>query len=337
MDMTGSNYPPLTPANQKSVLVLNHDDLSFLPAPYVGYSDTYGFLSGVAGVLYETDTQTRLTTSVLTNFNGYLRGRVRLDWFEPGDFVCYVTGSIGNDFQDYYGEGDQTPTSYKAYVSEFDQLTISYQKCLEEKNGLYIGPLFQYLSRQWQGITPFDNEDEWRIGIQATRDTRDKIIEPHRGTYFEAGIYSLPSNGATGFNTDVLQADTDARWFLGLPGNQVLAFRANTGWSIGDPSYSFEYTLGGLNELRGYHSNRFRGNYFYGLQAEWRFPIFDWINGSTSVDAGDATDGPWNGPQFTYQVGVRTDVLEKEGLIFRADWGFAVDQNEIQFNISEPY
>jgi outer membrane protein assembly factor BamA len=174
--------------------------------------------------------------------------------------------------------------------------------------------------------------------LQATRDTRDNNLESHEGSYFQAGVYTEPQSGSTGWRADVIQLEGDARHFVDLGNDRVLALRANTGLTLGDPSYSFVYSLGGLNELRGYHSNRFRGKEFYGLQAELRFPIFPWLNGSTSLDGGDITDTQFNGTfLLTYQVGLRTDLLLKEGVVFRVDFGIGADQNEVQFNISEPF
>ena len=177
------------------------------------------------------------------------------------------------------------------------------------------------------------------MGAQATWDYRDDVLETHTGTYYQLGLFTLPSLGNSGWGTGVWQLEGDARKFITLFDKVVLASRANFAWTMtGQPSYSFEYSLGGTSELRGFNTNRFRGLDFYALQEEVRFPIFPWLIGATSLDAGDITSTAFtNWPVVSWQVGLRSDVAEPVGIIFRIDMGFSYSGSVFIYSINEPF
>lgn len=311
------------------------DGLSLLPIPFGGYDDTYGGLGGAALILYEPKTETRLTTSFLTNFNDYFRYKLRFEWIRPGQWIFDAAGSVGNDLQDYFGEGDNTSSAFEQLKSNLTQFIFSFQYQLAPR--FYLGPDFQYLSRAWTNTPLFPNESEWKAGIRSTIDDRDNIIETRRGSYFQMGLYSLPGAGDNGFGAAVWQFEGDARFYRPILGNAVWVSRLNMGWSEGDPSYSFEYTLGGIWELRGYHTNRFRGGRFYAVQEEARFPLFNWLEGAASVDAGDVSDTGFSNLLWTTQIGLRCVSFTQLGLVLRLDWGFGNGGNALAISTNEPF
>jgi outer membrane protein assembly factor BamA len=314
--------------------------IQVLPFPFGAYQDTYGILLGAAVALYDPQTQTRLTTSYLTNLNGYSRYKERFQWRRPNEWLLDVSASFGTDIQHYYGEGDNTPDVFQSYLSNLTFGIVSFQYSF--KDNFYLGPSVEYFYRIWNPTTNdpvFANESEFRMGAQATWDYRDDILEPHHGSYFQLGLFTLPSVGENMFGADVWQLEGDARDYVTLFDHVVLALRANGAWTMaGQPSYSFEYSLGGTSELRGFNSNRFRGLDFYGLQGEIRFPIFPWLIGATSLDAGDITSTAFtNLPLMSWQIGLRSDVAEELGIIFRMDYGFGYSGSVFIYSINEPF
>src|SRR5665213_226160 len=75
--------------------------IQILPIPFAGYQDTYGILLGAALALYDPETQTRLTTSYLTNLDGYERYKERFQWRRPNEWLLDVSASVGTDIQHY--------------------------------------------------------------------------------------------------------------------------------------------------------------------------------------------------------------------------------------------
>jgi hypothetical protein len=329
-------YPPAEAVTTKTQL----PPIQILPVPFAGYQDTYGLLLGAALALYDPETQTRLTSSYLTNLDGYSRYKERFQWRRPNEWLLDVSASVGTDIQHYYGEGDNTPGAFQSYLSNLSFGTVSFQYAF--KDSFYVGPSVEYLYRVWDATTnnpTFTNESEFRVGAQATWDYRDDILETHHGSYYQLGLFTLPALGNNGLGADVWQLEGDARRFVTLFDHVVLALRANGAWTMtGQPSYSFEYSLGGTSELRGFNTNRFRGLDFYGLQGEIRFPIFPWLIGATSLDAGDITSTAFtNLPLVSWQVGLRSDVAETLGIIFRIDYGFSYAGSVFIYSINEPF
>jgi hemolysin activation/secretion protein len=175
------------------------------------------------------------------------------------------------------------------------------------------------------------------MGVQAILDDRYPMPQPVRGHYLVMGIYTLPADPDNGIGTDVWQFEGEARYFQSILDPVMLVSRLHAGWTEGDPSYSFRYSLGGEWELRGYNSNRFRGNRFWILQEEARFPFCPWAEGALSVDMGDITDTGFDSFLASFQVGLRTIPLPYVGVIARLDWGFGSDDNEIWLDVDEPF
>lgn len=305
------------------------------PFPVVSYQSTYGALAGPGLKLAEPKTDSYLSASILTNLSNYTDYYVGLKWNRPHEWFFKVDASFGDNLTDYYGEGDKTPNVYQSLTSTLDQVHITFQTQLGP--GITLGPTFQYLYRNWTNNSLFPDEFEWKMGVQASLDDRVPNSQPNQGHYIKLGIYSLPADPDDAIGTDVWQFEGEARYFQIILDPVVLVSRFHAGWTEGDPSYSFRYSLGGEWELRGYNSNRFRGNRFWVWQEEARFFFCPWLEGALSVDAGDITDTGFDSPLASFQVGLRTAPLPYLGVIARVDWGFGSDDNEIWLDTDEPF
>jgi outer membrane protein assembly factor BamA len=314
--------------------------LRILPAPLAAYKDTYGFIAGVALMLYDPSTQTRLTTSANTNFDDYFKYRLRFEWIRPEEWIFDADSYLGNDLQAYYGEGDDTTLSHTTHKSRLNGGKITLLRHVRSK--FYSGLSFEYRFRRWDAalLDPiiFQNESEWRVGFQNRWENRDNIVEPRRGTFAEVDVFTLPEAHKNGFGADVVQVNGDIRGYQPLGREVVWASRLYAGNTWGDPSYSYRQSLGGTMFLRGYKSNRFRGKRFYVAQTEARVHVWKWFGVDTGFDAGDVTDDHFNAtPLWSYQAGFRTTLLSQFGLVLRVDWGWAKDSHNFFFNTFEPF
>lgn len=313
--------------------------MSLLLAPLASYKDTYGFIGGLAVVVYVPKTQTRLTTSVNTNFDGYFKYRERFEWIIPKSFIFDADGYLGNDLQTYYGEGDQTPKKGKKAKGRLNGGKIT---ALRHVYGdIYSGFSAEFRNRHWTtaNLNPvvFRNEDDWRLGFQNRWEHRDNIVNPKRGQFVEVDAFALPDATKNGAGLDVLQLEGDFRNYTPLPLKSSLASRFYTGNSWGNPSYSYRRALGGSGILRGFKSNRYRGKRFYVIQNEVRIPALKWFGVDAGIDVGDAGDGRLEHPAISYQAGFRTTLLAKFGFVIRADWGWSKDMKNFFFATWEPF
>ncbi len=295
----------------------------------------YGLVLGAGLKLIENKTESYLSFSFLTSFTDYTDFSFGLRWNRPEEWFFRIYGTFGDNIQDYYGEGDQTPNLYQTLKSTLDQGTCLFQVQLEK--GFYLGPSFQYLYRGWTSSSLFPNESEWKAGVQASFDDRVPSVQPVMGRYLRIGLFTLPADVDDGIGTDVFQWEGEGRLYEMVLDPICLVSKVRVGFTSGDPSYSFRYSLGGEWQLRGYNSNRFRGNNFWLVQEEARFPLFPYMGGALSVDMGDITDSAFNNLLGSVQVGLRSTPLPYFGAIVRLDWGFGSDDNELWFDIGEPF
>jgi hypothetical protein len=128
----------------------------------------------------------------------------------------------------------------------------------------------QYQIAQY-GRTLFSNGTIMPIGATFVQETTVfREYGPLAGNTIRAGYEYAPSFGGLLSRHTV---DADARYYLRLATNGVLAFRARGFQSWGEfPGYMY---FGGNSELRGYDYLEFLGNKAFFLNAELRFPIIE--------------------------------------------------------------
>lgn len=124
------------------------------------------------------------------------------------------------------------------------------------------------------------------LGFKATWDTRERISNPRTGAYASLLIESTTSSSQFKFTRYL----SDARYYLPLPAERSLAFRAVSGGTSGNVPLSEQFWVGGYEMLRGYELDEFNGDRMAVIGAEYRFPILKDIQGAIFVDHGLA----WN-------------------------------------------
>jgi hypothetical protein len=112
------------------------------------------------------------------------------------------------------------------------------------------------------------------IGI-LTYDNRDNVAMPKKGTYWRTVVA-----GKRQINKQQDQyglVESEFRFYIN-PGNSgfVLANRIGAGTTFGNPTFYQRFQLGGIRNLRGYHSDRFTGKTgaFYNLDLRLKLLSF---------------------------------------------------------------
>jgi outer membrane protein assembly factor BamA len=166
-------------------------------------------------------------------------------------------------------------------------------------------------------------------------DTRDNPVSTKIGFYGAVNYENVSNIQSSKSGTSGLLL-IDLRYFhLFYNSEFVLATRLSGGTLYGTPGYLFRYSLGGAERLRGYYSNRFRGNHYYCTQAEFRFPLYKRFSGVGFLDEGDITDERLNKMLVSYGAGIRFSINENVKL--RLDYGIAKDQNGLFFTFGEAF
>jgi len=202
--------------------------------------------------------------------------------------------------------------------------------------------------------------------------SRDYPNNPTSGNYLrattEVGYASLSKSANENFTTSIFSKYiVDARRYIPLKTRKqtkepereqesqkmpVLALRFLAGTIVGDHPFYEQFFLGGAETLRGYLEDRFWGNTYFLVSAEYRRPIMNRIVGVLFVDAGDAFNSQSNF-RFTGK-GLRTDFKQHSGIQInpavglglrvatpigpiRLDFGYGTEGTRTHFSIGHAF
>ena len=315
-------------------------------SPIFGYDPITGFVFGGAGFIYPLKTPgSYADAQLMVTPKGKFQAQttlMRYGLFKNTDFKIPLTFS--NFPQYYFGENDTT--SAGNYSELFSSRYFIRPELVYNFPGHFKATLFGDFRARKETLTRdkngnqlnhhlFPGESNLGLGLGITLDTRDNPNSTKLGFYgsvYYENISNLQS--ATAGTSALLGADL--RYFHYIYNSKfVVAARLSGGTSYGRPSYLYRYSLGGAERLRGYYSNRFRGNNFYSAQAEFRFPVYHRFSGVCFVDEGDISDTKLNKILLTYGAGVRFSI--NDNVTLRLDYGVGKDQNGVFFTFGEAF
>lgn len=138
-------------------------------------------------------------------------------------------------------------------------------------------------------------------GFRLAHDTRDPDVSPHRGGLRELVFHRFMGIGQKGF--DYFQWDVDVEQYFTL-GHPRLVLWLHNGWTFQNTSGGSQipfYRLAVLDvnsPLRGFDKGRFRDRGSVVFNAEFRYPIWDIVDGTVFFDTGRVFGGISN---FTFK------------------------------------
>ena len=116
------------------------------------------------------------------------------------------------------------------------------------------------------------------LGAVLVYDTRDNIMNPYEGIFIEGSSYFY--NEAFGGNFNYINLNLAFAKYFELKDHHILGFHAVARSNFGGMPFLDMAKVGGEEILRGYAANRFRDHHFFGVQTEYRFPVW-WRFGMT--------------------------------------------------------
>ncbi len=122
------------------------------------------------------------------------------------------------------------------------------------------------------------------IGV-ITYDTRDNEAIPTSGIFWQTALSGKQQVGEEKDRYGYLRSEF--RFYLN-PGNAgfVIANRIGAGTTFGDPTFFQRMQLGGVRNLRGFHSNRFTGKSAVYYNLDLRFKLFNFTSYITPGEVG---------------------------------------------------
>lgn len=251
--------------------------------------------------------------------------------------------SCSTFFDPYYGEGNDTDED-----SDVRLEGTRYRMQLFAKRSIggsfTAGPYLDIRTRDEQSVDGdsalrvIPDEASMALGACVTYDTRDSTMSPSRGQFAEFRLAYVPDALTTLDNTNgFASGSVDIRLFDSLAPGWIIGGRLHFGSSLGGPSYLFRHTLGGPDDLRGYLINRFRGDSFYLVQWETRFPLLWVFTGAAFAGLGDVGDDSFRRPKWSAGLGIRASLPPDWVKKARVDVAWSEDQHAVRFLFGEAF
>lgn len=124
---------------------------------------------------------------------------------------------------------------------------------------------------------PFPTQRQWTVGADAALDTRGNPTFPANAVYLGAGWNALHHRGVDRATNRYV---VDARGYLRLIGQPVLAGRVKYLTADGPLPVHERYLVGGSDSLRGFRAGALNGTKFLVTSSELRVPLTSVITGA---------------------------------------------------------
>ncbi len=225
---------------------------------------------------------------------------------------------------------------------DFTNIMVNFQGSFAVRlaGNLYAGPavnlLYDEMMKREEGslldsgkIPGADGTHASGFGAVVTWDSRDSVFFPYRGLYLD--VKGLVHYDEAGSEYDFRKIEADARAFLRVHGDIVLALQSVAKLSWGTVPFQSMPRLGGDQIMRGYFDGRFRDRDLVAAQAELRFPLFWRFAGTAFMSAGQVAPSlhelSARNVKYAGGGGLRFIAEKSEHIALRLDAGVDRDGN----------
>ncbi|MDP1728181.1 MAG: BamA/TamA family outer membrane protein [Bacteroidota bacterium] len=308
--------------------------------PIWGVSPETGWRLGLSfGFLYKAKQDGFTRPSLLrlnTQFtqNKQFSIRPTIDLFFAENKYNLKAEFVYNKFNEYYwGIGNlQTDTTKELY--NFKQNRFNIKLTRQFVKNLYLGAQLKYDKlyqidfdnpasiTQLSGVSGINGFQVLGLGFAITYDNRDNIYYPLKGSYID--LSNLTFQKVLGSKQAFDNYTLDARHFVCLWKQNVLAAQVFGNFNFGDVPYRQMGTMGNDMIMRGYYNGRYRDHHLVAFQVELRKTI--WGPVGMTVFGGGGNVGANSKDLFSrikpnYGLGLRCLVIRKEHVNIRIDLG----------------
>ncbi|MGM0556311.1 MAG: BamA/TamA family outer membrane protein [Myxococcota bacterium] len=175
-----------------------------------------------------------------------------------------------------------------------------------------------------RGVPPDNRTLLFEVGGTVGRINEDNYV--YDGQRFGMGLDVASS--ALGSTHDVIRFDVSGALFRELPLKSNFGVRAATGFASSE-LIEHRYFLGGLDAIRGFRHDRFRGEQYWLANAEYRIPSFDYrwfvLQHVAFIDVAHVSqdaDGYFGLSGASVGLGVRIIIPKIDGFNARIDYAF---------------
>ncbi len=161
------------------------------------------------------------------------------------------------------------------------------------------------------------------IGFTCYSDTRDNVYFPFKGNFIE--FSGLINHSAFGSEYNFTNITLDARKFVQLWNENILAFQLFLHSNDGSTPFRMMGTIGSESYMRGYYNGRFRDYNAVSFQTEFRKTIWGPVGAAFFLGMGTVNPSitnVFNQLKPNYGLGLRIKAIPRERINVRIDYGF---------------
>ncbi len=253
--------------------------------------------------------------------------------------------------QKYFGIGNQTPSSNSEYYSyDVFKTETTFLHCLTEKLFLGVGYRFQQtfnVKTKENGIMESEKPEGYNGGkcsgiiANLTYDSRDNVIFPSRGSFFEGTAKFHHSIFGSDFNYETYELNLRKYFRLSKRNMHILALQLYGFFTNGNPFIKDFAELGSEFLMRVYYQGRYRDKNQISMQMEYRLPIWKRFSMVFFGGMGDVARkiSAFAKPKLKYSsgIGIRLTINRRENLNIRIDWAITPESNAFYFGTSEVF
>lgn len=206
------------------------------------------------------------------------------------------------------GHSSTPITTGAGYTETFDSASVSLSRTFGTEStasqGWTVGSTVSWLNQDTEGeFAPARYGAATSLGVHGGyRDVRFKVYS-EEGVSYGAAVHSATQGVVSDYAFNQLTANYSRLFAVGRIPHQSVHLRASAGSYHGGPqgveSEAGVFALGGASTLRGYPVERFKGDAFYYVTAEYLRPVrWNWLRlvaiaevGNTFADAHSADFG----------------------------------------------
>lgn len=265
--------------------------------------------------------------------------RPQLDYFSRGNKINIRGLYNYTDFGEYYwGIGPDAPEANKeAYA--FNMHRVNVKAAYRFLPGLYAG--LQYSAEnmynvkygagsqlETSSVAGHNGYFASGVGFTLYFDNREHVYFPFRGHMIELSnvFYNKAFGSGYTFNSITLEA----RKYVGLWRENVLAFHGIMNLNYGDVPFRMMGVIGNESYMRGYYSGRYRDNDAMAVQAELRKTIWGPVGCVIFAGCGavnSSVGGLSRDLKPTVGAGLRVKAIPKQRVNVRIDYGIGSGGN----------
>jgi len=177
------------------------------------------------------------------------------------------------------------------------------------------------------------------ISLFSFWDSRDNILFPKKGSFYEASIGFFRRGLGSDFNCTIY--NLNLRNYLPIFSSHVIAVHAYMRCINGDAPFQWFSYFGGESYMRGYYKGRYRDKQTVFVQMEYRTPLWKRLGAAVFLGTGEVMENlssfTFNGLRTSWGFGLRFNLIPEEHLNLRLDFGFGHDMSGFYVTVLEAF